>query len=563
MFRARPPWLAFFVTLILLSLPMGSTEAQPTTTIITHGFQLTGDFPAWVVDMGIAIAQQTPAGTPQGTVLVYDALTGTWSPVFGPEDPAGPLILTYDWSDDSAWLPGTSNANGTALAAADALYATLRDPNVTGLLQGISFLETGTSALRPLHFIGHSRGTVVNSETVRRLVLDGIPVDHVTTLDPHPIGPSPDLLDADPVTWEGVVWADNYWRADGCDLDDSCVGFDFDGREIVGAANLDLQLDALGPGDNRLFTCTLEHILVHTWYHGTIDLSAADDGSCTIERTDWYTNLGDQEGFFFAQGGGGAAQRPCGPQGGCSDAGRVVPTAVPRLANGDFEFGSGQDAGWFWHGGGGNGMILEELGNAFLQLEPAGISRTHDRFFLDGLAGSLRLDYRVVSADPQTTLEVVLTDAGNADFFLLVLDADTTTGWMQVEVPIPATIPREQTYTLTVFLGGATPAATVDVDNILILEASDPPFLRGDCNSDSSMNVADAVAALDGLFGMSPPSCASACDHNDDGAYDIADPIALLLALFGSAGPLPPPQGVCGVDPTPDSLDCSVPPLCP
>ena len=43
---------------------------------------------------------------------------------------------------------------------------------------------------------------------------------------------------------------------------------------------------------------------------------------------------------------------------------------------------------------------------------------------------------------------------------------------------------------------------------------------------------------------------------NDDGAIDIADAIALLDFLFGGSGDLPEPFGECGVDPTEDGVGC-------
>lgn len=96
--------------------------------------------------------------------------------------------------------------------------------------------------------------------------------------------------------------------------------------------------------------------------------------------------------------------------------------------------------------------------------------------------------------------------------------------------------------------------------------ASAPQFVRGECNGDTSFNIADAITLLGFLFPSgSPPSlgCRDACDANDDGGLDIADAVAMLGALFGSpATPLPPPA-TCGVDPAPDALDCLLVTGCP
>ena len=62
-------------------------------------------------------------------------------------------------------------------------------------------------------------------------------------------------------------------------------------------------------------------------------------------------------------------------------------------------------------------------------------------------------------------------------------------------------------------------------------------FVRGDCNSSSAIDIADAVRALDTLFGFQGPTdCPIACDMNSDGAFDIADPVSILAYLF-SGGP--------------------------
>jgi cytochrome c peroxidase len=92
-------------------------------------------------------------------------------------------------------------------------------------------------------------------------------------------------------------------------------------------------------------------------------------------------------------------------------------------------------------------------------------------------------------------------------------------------------------------------------------------FLRGDCNTDGSNNIADAVTVLNVLFpSPTPPTmgCVDACDGNDDGAIDIADAIALLSSLFGlPAIPLPAPTS-CGPDPTTaETLECSIYSNCP
>lgn len=96
---------------------------------------------------------------------------------------------------------------------------------------------------------------------------------------------------------------------------------------------------------------------------------------------------------------------------------------------------------------------------------------------------------------------------------------------------------------------------------------SDPVLRRGDCNTDGSVNIADAVFLLGNLFPTGAPNvltCLDACDGNDDGSLNIADTVRILEALFGvPATPLPMPYPDCGFDTTPSSLTCDQYLTCP
>jgi len=89
-------------------------------------------------------------------------------------------------------------------------------------------------------------------------------------------------------------------------------------------------------------------------------------------------------------------------------------------------------------------------------------------------------------------------------------------------------------------------------------------FIRGDCNTMDSIDIADGIFLLGYLFsGFDPSTCADACDANDDDDIDIGDPIFILASLF-TGGDMPPaPFPDCGPDPTEDLLGCNSFGVCP
>ena len=77
---------------------------------------------------------------------------------------------------------------------------------------------------------------------------------------------------------------------------------------------------------------------------------------------------------------------------------------------------------------------------------------------------------------------------------------------------------------------------------------------------DGTVNISDAQASLNYLFGVNPNlDCVKRVDFDDDGAAVVTDPVNMLSFLFSSGPPPPPPFPNPGVDPTPDSLPCGTP----
>ena len=92
-------------------------------------------------------------------------------------------------------------------------------------------------------------------------------------------------------------------------------------------------------------------------------------------------------------------------------------------------------------------------------------------------------------------------------------------------------------------------------------------FLRGDCDSNGSVQLTDALVGLNWLFLRGDrPSCLDACDSDDGGNVNLTDLVLTLNYLFLS-GPEPAPPGAtrCGVDVRPDELPSCIAPAsaCP
>lgn len=82
-------------------------------------------------------------------------------------------------------------------------------------------------------------------------------------------------------------------------------------------------------------------------------------------------------------------------------------------------------------------------------------------------------------------------------------------------------------------------------------------FIRGDFNSDTRINLSDAVGILLYLFmGQEAPACLDAGDSDDDSNVNITDATYILNYLFLGGPSLPPPFPLPGTDPTEDNLPC-------
>lgn len=299
-----------FAILVFVAAGGHSTTAAG-VTVITHGWQYQlSPYPEWMDTMARAI---TNVAVQKGQTCSWyhlriggDIVSGYNSvlSIISTETAAqtSEVVLTVDWSNI---------ADHTQLGGGN-LYNT---EDVAGWISG-GLRVTDTSiglasplASRPLHLIGHSRGGSVMLETARLLGTHGIWVDHLTTLDPHPLT-FPDIgvfplgtYEGDPaaVLYDNVVFADNYWRKDTGNPNP----VDFNGQKIAGTEGLELDesiLEDLGYGLSK----GSEHSDLHAWYHGTIGTGndfPSFDGDVSITDA-WYAlphparNL---SGFFYSR----------------------------------------------------------------------------------------------------------------------------------------------------------------------------------------------------------------------------------------------------------------------
>ncbi len=135
----------------------------------------------------------------------------------------------------------------------------------------------------------------------------------------------------------------------------------------------------------------------------------------------------------------------------------------------------------------------------------------------------------------------------------------------------PAPLNSSTELALTDLLGNPPVAIEVTVGTTAVIPAQiagsiefGVGFVRGNCNADPNLDLADAIFMLSFLFapGSNNPLCDDACDANDDGLLNIADPIGILIALFGSSTVTLPAPTQCGSDPTPDTLECAATTSC-
>lgn len=401
-------------------------------TVITHGFQPTGGWPIpWVDSMTDRILVEAINRGENVSRWEYDpsiqrfVMTGYY-PIDNRLASLERMILKYNWAIDSNDAGG-----GFAEAAGEALFAALMRGAQLPDGTPVSFVEM------PLHFIGHSRGAVVNSEAVERLGALGINVDHATTLDPYPAGGVYQDALAGANSWENITFADNYWEDNGNN------GIP-DGISVGGTAERQLDNVFLETGGYANIFDGGSHADVHLWYHGTIDLSTiATDGDKQVPVT-WYAGLmGPRDGIGFAYSRifGGDRIANGGSAGLKGSGGRFEIFAQKWIANGDFSYNpdAQSDVSGYTYHGGQQSFILNTL------VDPNGCLRwdamvmRHNQIYVPRMSGIALLQFRLKimrSIVDDANLKVSMIVSGVATQQLINLPIGAETDWTDQQVDL-------------------------------------------------------------------------------------------------------------------------------
>src|SRR5665213_1861064 len=243
-------------------------------TLITHGFESGGSADlSWGTAMAQAIATRAGPETSVFDLIVDGSGSASLQPIAGQPttvNPNGEIVIFLNWSALSNNLIH-QETNTAYIANAVAPIFTETFPAL-----GINF----PLADLPIHLIGHSRGGSLVSALAGDLGAEGIWVDQLTTLDPHPVQNFPliTLPDPDAVVYSNVLFADNYYATD----DTSNIT----GESIQGSHNVKLNgvLTSIVPAS--------DHSAVHSYYDGTIDTGALNDGGGAAIDPTWYTDQG-------------------------------------------------------------------------------------------------------------------------------------------------------------------------------------------------------------------------------------------------------------------------------
>ncbi|MFZ4726851.1 MAG: T9SS type A sorting domain-containing protein [Paludibacter sp.] len=299
--------LHLFITLLLIFSSLSSfsqvfSKPGAGVTIIVHGWNPDGSQPAWMDKMADAIIARAGGVGHIGTITVSGSsanLTATcsnWNFDVALAN-LGETVILVNWTAVSNHLTTFITAQSVAAVVAPKIYQSQNS-------------QPALSEL-PIHLIGHSRGGGMIFEIARLLGLQGIEVEQVTALDPHPLteaDPQPLMgthtLDTPVKVYENILFVDNYYQN---------IKFPT-GQYISGAYNR-LWTSLPGGYHNQSgYTYNIilanydfsDHLNIILGYHGTIDLTTpVTNGQATMNTSEraWfnsYENAGENTGFKYS-----------------------------------------------------------------------------------------------------------------------------------------------------------------------------------------------------------------------------------------------------------------------
>ncbi len=457
-------------------------------SVITHGWQFLADFQDWPVDMANEIIAN--AGSGKRIDLEFDDATIT-NGASATLAPSGETVVVFDWSDKSDNITPADDAEpGWREAAGDLL---------ANWLLGTGLAHAAVAASAPIHFIGHSFGTVVNSEAIRRLGVFGIEVDQMTTLDPHDQDqdwiadakdyPGDHPWDEPKVTvWSNVEFADNYWEDNAgspTDPTDNTLVWQLPvGHPIQGAAQRDLTDET--EVDLNEASAWAAHSRIHEWYYQTINGSEHPEPGGYGERPgdNWYPaplTVPTSHGYALSATGADRSQAHLSDLD-MTPASAAFNNPVPNLQNtvfnGDFGFyepdGLTEDLPGYddWddpkvvYADAAHEYVAELSGAVVLQ------GFTHRPVYFSPTAEYFSFDFNVQEAGGGDFLRVTVD--GLADDLFYEEISSSAPGWQHAVVAVPATL-RGTHGEFTVKLvdpGLSMVNSEVWIDNLLIEQPS-------------------------------------------------------------------------------------------
>jgi SdrD B-like protein len=480
--------------------PWGNTSV----TVLTHGYAalgVVGGPQSFDHEGGEAIYERLVDDGMSAEWYIYQPGSGRIIPQEDVTDPDHKVIV-FDWQFES-----DDFAAGYDEAAGDALFAMLMEHDLVDSDY--------------LHLIGHSRGTIVNSEAAQRLLWHGKQVHQMTILDTE-TGPWPLNKAGVARAWNGIGYSDNYYGS----------GTWWQLHLLRGA-----EVDGSSPH----FWEDADHSDVLEEYCETIP---------TGEEHPAYVGGG---GFFYRTEPNNRKD-PSGP--------RRPLEAPPTVINGNFEyldfFDSFASAGWRGHGGerGALTMDEDEAGNWVLALDPWNTfpSATHNRLYVPEGIGYLEFMTKVTDSSSNDVFNVTITDTdGYSETISDSVPLGTESGWTYRAVNINEYAGEVITFEFALDAPGAFNVrdSVVLIDDVaFVVRASTP---RGDIDGNGVIDAADE-AAMDVAWGTGAGDVNwdSTADLDCDGRVGTGDYAILSGQWSGIAsgihsavyGPEPLPGGV-------------------